>query len=71
MGTAVEPLVQLQTTKVNNLSISGTIFFDGNLMTDLKPDRQKELKNGVFTLFPHVFSHTKILSEIFSKLAST
>jgi hypothetical protein len=36
--------VQLQTTKVNKLSISGTRIFDGNLTTDLKLDRQKELK---------------------------
>jgi len=45
-------------------------FFDGNLTTDLKPDGQKELKNGVFILFPRVFGRAKILSEIFSKLAS-
>ena len=47
--------VQLRTTKVNQLIISGTRFFGGNLMTDLKPDGQKELKNGVFMLFPRFF----------------
>ena len=44
--------VQLRTTKVKKLSISGTRFFGRNLMTVLKLDRQKELKNGVFMLFP-------------------
>ena len=57
--------VQLRTTKVNKLSISGTRFFGGNLMTVLKSDRQKELKNGVFILFPRVFGHAKILSKFF------
>jgi hypothetical protein len=46
-------LVQLWTTKANQFIISGTRFFRENLMTDLKLDRQKELKNGVFMLFPH------------------
>ena len=55
--------IQLWTTKVNKLSISGTRFFDRNLMTGLKSDRQKELKNGVFMLFPQVFGCAKILSE--------
>ena len=58
----VDMRVQLQTTKVNKLSISGTRFFGGNLMTVLKSDRQKELKNGVFILFPGC---AKILSEFF------
>ena len=34
-------------------------------MADLKPDGQKELKNGVFMLFPRVFGCTKFLSKIF------
>jgi hypothetical protein len=44
--------IQLGTNKRNKFIISGTRFFGKNLMTDLKPDRQKELKNGVFMLFP-------------------
>ena len=44
--------LQLGTNKHNNFIISGTRFFGENLMTDLKPDGQKELKNGVFMLFP-------------------
>ena len=48
-------LLQLRTTKDNQLIISGTRFFGGNLMTYLNPDGQKELKNGVFMLFPHFF----------------
>ena len=59
-----QPL-QLWTTKVNKLSISGTRFFGGNLRTVLKSDRQKELKNGVFMLFPWVFGCAKILSKFF------
>ena len=58
-------VLQLRTTKINNLSISGTRFFGGNLMTVLKSDRQKELKNGVFMLFPRVFGHAKNLSKFF------
>jgi hypothetical protein len=45
-------VVQLRTTKANQLIISGTRFFGENLTTDLKPDGQKEPKNGVFMLFP-------------------
>jgi hypothetical protein len=56
----------LRTTKVNKLSISGTRIFDGNLTTDLKLDRQKELKTGLFILFPRVFGRAKILSDILS-----
>ena len=48
--------LQLQTTKANQLSISGTRFFGENLTADLKPDRQKELKNGVFMLFPRILA---------------
>ena len=62
--TPLKP-VQLRTTKVNKLSISGTRFFGRNLMTVLKLDRQKELKNGVFMLFPRVFGNAKILSKFF------
>ena len=57
--------IQLRTTKVNKLNISGTRFFDENLTMDLKPDGQKELKNGVFMLFPRVFGRAKILGKIF------
>jgi len=57
--------VQLWTTKVNKLIISGTRFFSENLTTDLKPDRQKEFKNGVFKLFPCLFGHAKFLSKKF------
>ena len=39
-------VIQLRTTKVNKLSISGIGFFGGNLMTALKSDKQKELKNA-------------------------
>jgi hypothetical protein len=46
------------------LNISGTRFFGENLMTDLKLDGQKELKNGVFMLFPRIFGCAKILSKI-------
>jgi len=58
-------MIQLRTTKVNKLSISGTRIFDGNLTTDLKPDRQKEFKTGLFILFPRVFGRAKILGDIF------
>ena len=51
--------VQLRTTKANQLIISGTRFFGENLMTDLKPDGQKELKNGVFMLFPRFLAMPK------------
>ena len=51
--------LQLWTTKVNQLSISGTRFFGENLTTDLKPDGQKELKNGVFVLFPRILAAPK------------
>ena len=34
-------------------------------MTVLKSDRQKELKNGIFMLFPRVFGCAKILSKFF------
>ena len=44
--------VQLQTTKANQLIISGTRFFGENLMMDPKPDSQKELKNVGSMLFP-------------------
>ena len=44
--------VQLQTTRANQLIISGTRFFGENLTTDLKPDSQKELKNVSSMLFP-------------------
>lgn len=64
-------VIQLRTTKVNQLIISGTRIFDENLTTDLKPDRQKKLKNGIFILFPRVFGRAKNLSEIFTKLAPT
>jgi hypothetical protein len=58
--------LQLRTTKVNKLSILGTRIFDGNLTTDLKLDRQKVLKTGLFILFPRVFGRAKILSDILS-----
>ena len=48
--------IQLRTTKANQLSISGTRFFGENLTADLKPDGQKELKNGVFMLFPRILA---------------
>ena len=48
--------LQLRTTKANQLSISGTRFFGKNLTADLKPDGQKELKNGVFMLFPRILA---------------
>ena len=60
--------VQLRTTKVNKLGISGTRIFDRNLMADLKPDGQKELKTGLFILFPHVFGCAKILGNFFHLL---
>ena len=44
--------LQLWTTKANQLITCRTRFFGENLMTDLKPDRRKELKNGLFMLFP-------------------
>ena len=31
---------------------------------DLKPDEQKELKNGVFMLFPRVFGYAEFLTKI-------
>ena len=65
MKKTIIEVVQLQTTKVNKLSISGTRFFGRNLMTVLKMDRQKELKNGVFMLFPWVFGYAKNLSKFF------
>ena len=34
-------------------------------MTDLKLDGQKEVKNGFFMLFSHVFGCAKFLSKIF------
>ena len=49
-------ILQLRTTKANQLSISGTRFFGKNLTADLKPDGQKELKNGVFMLFPRILA---------------
>jgi len=58
-------IVQLQTTKVDKLNISGTRFFGENLTADLKPDRLKELKNDVFMLYPCIFGHAKILSKNF------
>ena len=64
-------LVQLRTNKVNKLVISRTRFFGWNLTTDLKSDGQKELKNGVFVLFPRGFGRAKFLSKIFRKLGST
>ena len=51
MGTE-DPEVQLRTTKANQLIISGTRFFGENLMMDLKPDSQKELKNVGSMLLP-------------------
>ena len=36
--------LQLRTTKVNQLNISGTRFFGENLTKDLKPGWQRELK---------------------------
>ena len=51
--------VQLWTTKANQLIISGTRFFGKNLMTDLKPDSQKELKNVGSMLFPRFFAMPK------------
>jgi hypothetical protein len=59
------PVLQLRTTKVNKFNISGTRFFGKNLTTDLKPDGQKEFKNGVFILFPRLFGCAKFLSKIF------
>jgi hypothetical protein len=40
-------------------------------MTDLKPDGQKELKNGVFMLFPRVFGRAKFLGKNFVKIRVT
>ena len=58
--------IQLWTTKANQLIISGTRFFGENLMTDLKLDGQKELKNvGYLHVIPMLFGCTKILSKIF------
>ena len=51
--------VQLRTTKANQLIISGTKFFGENLMTDLKPDSQKELKNVGSMLFPRFLAMPK------------
>jgi len=59
--------LQLRTTKVNKLIISRTRIFGKNLTTDLKPDGQKELKNGVLILFPRVFGRAKFLGKIFVK----
>ena len=59
-------MLQLWTTKADQLIISGTRFFGENLMTDLKPDGQKEHKNVGYMLFPHFFGHAKILSKNFS-----
>ncbi|KAF8804791.1 hypothetical protein BYT27DRAFT_7299594 [Phlegmacium glaucopus] len=39
-------------------------------MTDLKPDRQKELKNDVFILFPRVFCRAKFLSNFLASIYS-
>ena len=57
--------LQLWTTKVNKLIISRTRFFSENLTADLNPDGQKELKNGVFMLFPRFFGCANFLSKIF------
>ena len=51
--------LQLRTTKVNHLNISGTRFFGENPTTNLKPDGQKGLKNGVFMSFPRILAAPK------------
>ena len=48
--------VQLRTTEANELIISRTRFFGENMTTDMKPDGQKELKKGVFVLFPRLLA---------------
>ena len=55
--------VQLQITKANQLIISGTRFFGKNLMMDLKPDSQKELKNVGSMLFPHFLATPKFWAK--------
>jgi len=55
--------VQLGTNKRNKFIISGTRFFGKNLMTDLKPDRQKELKN--VHVIPTLFGRAKFLNKFF------
>ena len=55
--------VQLQTTKANQLIISGTRFFGDNLTTDLKPDSQKELKNVGSMLFPYFLAMPKFWAK--------
>ena len=62
MGTE-DPEVQLQTTKANQLIISGTRFFGRNLTMDLKPDGQKELKNVGYMLFPRFLSMPKFWAK--------
>jgi len=61
-------LLQLRTLKVNKLNILGTRFFSENLTTDLNSDERKELKNGIFMLFPRGFGCAKILSKKFAML---
>jgi len=60
--------LQLRTLKANKLNILGTRFFSENLTTDLNSDERKELKNGIFMLFPRGFSCAKILSKKFAML---
>jgi len=55
--------LQLRTLKANKLNILGTRFFSENLTTDLNSDERKELKNGIFVLFPRGFSCAKFLSQ--------
>jgi len=56
-------VLQLRTLKVNKLNILGTRFFGENLTTDLNSDERKELKNGIFMLFPRGFGCAKFLSK--------
>jgi hypothetical protein len=64
-GKFVGISIQLWTNKGNKLIISGTRFFGKKPMTDLKPDGQKELKNGVFMLFPRFLAAPTFLSKNF------
>jgi len=67
----VESVIQLRTLKANKLNILGTRFFSENLTTDLNSDERKELKNGIFMLFPRGFSCAKFLSKKFAMLRHT
>jgi len=55
--------LQLRTLKANKLNILGMRFFSENLTMDLNSDERKELKNGIFMLFPRGFSCAKFLSK--------